>query len=129
MDVADRDHVRCLEFFTARAEELVVPAPVLVELAWLASSRLGISPFEAFLGDISGGSVRVTDLVLDDYWRVGQLMRQYSDLPLDFVDAAVLAVTERLREPELVTLDHRHFSVVRPKHVPYLTLQPSLAQD
>jgi hypothetical protein len=28
----------------------------------------------------------------------------------------------------LVTLDHRHFSVVRPKHVPFLTLQPFLRQ-
>jgi predicted nucleic acid-binding protein len=73
--------------------------------------------------------VRVIDLTLDDYRRALQLMVQYSDLPLDFVDAAVLAVTERLREPELVTLDHRHFSVVRPGHIPYLTLQPSFVGD
>ncbi len=40
------------------------------------------------------------------------------------VDAAVLAVVERLNEPKLGTLDHRHFSVVRPRHVDALRLLP-----
>jgi hypothetical protein len=46
------------------------------------------------------------------------------DLGLGFVDPAVLAVTERFREPKLATLDHRHFSVVRPGHANALELLP-----
>jgi predicted nucleic acid-binding protein len=126
MDLADQDHEVCVTFFESRAEPLVVPAPVLVELAWLALSRLGLEPFEALLADISDGSVWVIDLTRDDYERVSELLRRYSDLPLDFVDAAVLAVVERLGERELVTLDHRHFSIVRPRHVASLTLNPSI---
>ena len=38
----------------------------------------------------------------------------YADLRVGFVDAAVLAVVERLRETKLATLDHRRFSVMRP---------------
>jgi len=36
----------------------------------------------------------------------------------------VIALTERLALEEVATLDHRHFSVVRPKHVEALTLLP-----
>ena len=41
-----------------------------------------------------------------------------------FVDAAVLAVTARLDEPKLATLDHRHFRALRPRHVDALQLLP-----
>jgi hypothetical protein len=36
----------------------------------------------------------------------------------------VLAAVERLGEPKLATLDHRHFSVMRPRHVEALELLP-----
>jgi uncharacterized protein len=41
-----------------------------------------------------------------------------------FVDAAVLAVVERLGEPKLATLDVKHFATMRPRHVGALTLLP-----
>jgi len=55
---------------------------------------------------------------------VEELLDIYADLRVGFVDAAVLAVTERLRETKLATLDHRHFSVMRPRHVDALELLP-----
>ncbi len=52
------------------------------------------------------------------------LLRQYADLPLEFVDAAVVAVAERLEQTRVATLDHRHFSVVKPLHCERFTLVP-----
>jgi hypothetical protein len=40
------------------------------------------------------------------------------------VDASVVVLTERLELCEVATLDHRDFSVVRPRHTPALTLLP-----
>jgi predicted nucleic acid-binding protein len=51
-------------------------------------------------------------------------MDQYADLPLGVVDAAVVATAERLGVTEVATLDRRHFTVVRPRHTPTLTLLP-----
>jgi predicted nucleic acid-binding protein len=48
----------------------------------------------------------------------------YLDLPLGIVDAAVVAVAERLNLTEVATIDHRHFTVVRPRHVEAFTLLP-----
>lgn len=42
---------------------------------------------------------------------------RYADADIGFVDAAVLAVVERLNEPKLATLDHRRFGALRPRHV------------
>jgi predicted nucleic acid-binding protein len=49
---------------------------------------------------------------------------KYADLPLGTVDDSVIAITERLKLTEVATLDRRHFSVVRPDHIPALTLLP-----
>ena len=80
--------------------------------------------FLAFLADVEAGRVRVAELERVDYIRIGQLIERYIDLPLGFVDAAVLAVVERFGERRLATLDHRHFSVVRSRHVASLELLP-----
>lgn len=55
---------------------------------------------------------------------MAELVLRYADLPLGTTDAAVIALTERLRLPEVATLDRRHFSVVRPNHVDSLALLP-----
>jgi uncharacterized protein len=52
-------------------------------------------------------------------------MDSYADMDLSFVDASVIALTEHLREPKIATLDHRHFSAVRPSHVKALQLLPT----
>jgi uncharacterized protein len=126
MDRADQDHTACAHLLMSNHEPVVVPGPVLVELDWLASSRLGPTAFLSMLTDIREGAVRVVDLTRDDYQRVHELCRDFADLPLGFVDAAVLAVVERLGEQKLATLDHRHFRIVRPRHTPSLVLLPEV---
>jgi predicted nucleic acid-binding protein len=79
----------------------------------------------ASLDDIGQGAYRVEELTETDYRRVRKLTDRYADLDLGFVDAAVLAVVERLGELKLATLDHRHFTVVRPRHADGLELLPA----
>jgi predicted nucleic acid-binding protein len=43
---------------------------------------------------------------------------------LGAVDASVVATAERLGERQVMTLDRRHFSVVRPQHAEALELLP-----
>lgn len=125
LDRADRDDPRCRRLIEESSEVLVVPAPVLPELDYLVAERLGTGPMLAFLRDIERGAYRVQDLEPDDYTRVTEIIDRYADNDVGFVDAAVFAMTERLREPKLATLDVRHFSVLRPMHVDSLELLPA----
>jgi uncharacterized protein len=100
LDRDDADHESCRRLIEATNEMPLVPAPVLVEVDYWMHTRL--RP--------------------EDYARVRQLCDQYADSDVGFVDAAVLAIVERLDEPKPATLDHRHLGLLRPRHVSALTL-------
>lgn len=58
-------------------------------------------------------------------WRASRnSFEQYVSLPLGIVDAAVITIAERLNLAEVATVDRKHFSVVRPRHVPAFSLLP-----
>lgn len=78
----------------------------------------------ALLSDITTGNFQVADLELEDFFRVAEIAAHYADARIGFVDAAVLAIVERLGETKLATLDRRHFSLLRPRHVEALRLLP-----
>ncbi len=124
LDRSDVDHGACRRLFETSDEPLVIPAPVLVEVDYWIHSRLHPGVLVALLRDIESGAYRVEDLVRTDYRRVRELCDQYADSDIGFVDAAVFAVVERLGESRVATLDHRHFGMMRPRHVDALTLLP-----
>lgn len=124
LDRSDADHAACRRLIENATEPLVVPAPVLVEVAYWTERRLGTGAWLALLDDVAAGAFVVEDLTLADYRRVRELCDRYADADVGFVDAAVLAVVERLAEPKLATLDRRHFGTLRPRHVDALALLP-----
>ena len=124
LDRSDRDHVACRSLIERAAEPLVVPAPVLVEVDYLAHERLGPGAFVALLADIESGAYRVADLEPADYTRIRELCDRCADADIGFVDAAVFAVVERMGEPKLATLDRRHFALLRPRHRDSIELLP-----
>jgi hypothetical protein len=124
LDRRDAAHVACRRLLEDTSEQLVIPAPVLVETDYWIRKWMHPGVLVALLDDITAGAYAVEDLLAVDYARVRQLCDRYADADIGFVDAAVLAITERLDEPKLATLDHRHFSVLRPRHVDSLRLLP-----
>ena len=124
LDRSDADHAACRQLIETADEPLIVPAPVLVEVDYWIHTRLHIGVLVALLDDIVSGAYRVEGLLADDYLRIRELCDGYADADVGFVDAAVLAVVERLNEPKLATLDHRHFGILRPRHVEALRLIP-----
>ncbi len=124
LDRADAAHLACRRLIDEADELLVIPAPVLGEVDYLINRRLHVGVLTALLDDVIAGAYTIEDLDPADYSRVRDLCDQYADSDLGFVDAAVLAIVERLGEPKLATLDHRHFGMLRPRHVDALTLLP-----
>jgi predicted nucleic acid-binding protein len=122
LDATDPDHERCVELLVGSTEPRVVPVCVLVEVECLV--RPWPEAFAALLADFESGAFELVDLPPRWLQRAGELVDRYRDLPLGLVDASVIAATEMLDEPKVATLDHRHFTVVRPAHVDTLTLVP-----
>jgi uncharacterized protein len=87
--------------------------------------RLGGSKAEsAFLRSLQGEVFNVLAPTTSDWGRMADLVETYADLPLGTADASVIATAERLSIITVVTLDQRHFRVVRPRHAEAFTLLP-----
>jgi len=122
LDATDPDHERCAALLRDTREPRVVPVCVLVEVEYLL--RPWPQALTALLADFDAGAFELLDLPTRWLLRSGELIERYRDLPLGLVDATVIAATEMLGETKVATLDHRHFSVVRPSHAPALELLP-----
>jgi len=106
------------------AEDLYVPATVLVEVDYWVLKLLGPDAWTIFLEDLALGAYHLQNLDEIDFKRAGELERDYINVDLGLVDASVIALCERLGEEKVATLDRRDFSVVRPAHCEYLHLLP-----
>lgn len=122
--VDDPDHERCARWFAATPATLVVPDLVIAEVCYLLASGARANVETAFLDSLIGSRLRVEHITDADIQRAAALVRTYADFPLGVVDAAVVAIAERLRVTEVATLDRRHFSTVRPTHVSAFELVP-----
>jgi predicted nucleic acid-binding protein len=97
---------------------------VIPEVTYLLATGARASVEAAFLRSLTSGQLVIEHVDSADLERAAELVETYSDLPLGTVDAAVVAIAERLGASKIATLDRRHFTVVRPIHVPAFELLP-----
>lgn len=110
LDRRDPDHDAVAASLRSDPGPFVVPAGILAEVAYLVEGRLGAVAMDALLVDLESGAYSL-DCGDDDLPRVRELTTGYSDLPLGYADAAVVACAER-NGGRVLTLDERHFGVV-----------------
>lgn len=121
-DRRDGWHVRTRDYLRTHRQTLLAPVTVLPEVAYLLRERLGASAEEAFVASLAHGEVAVEPLGQADLKRTKALMSAYDQI--GFVDASIVAISERLKLETLATTDRRHFGIVRPSHIERLTLVP-----
>lgn len=108
-DRSDAWHRRARTLVEKEQRGLILPAPVIPEVDHLLGQRLGSKSRLTFYAGIIEGYYLVADLPRDGYARVADLNRQFADLELGFVDAAVAALAEALGLSRVATTDRRHF--------------------
>lgn len=110
-NAADPDHSRCLEVLRRADLHLVISAPCVAEVAYLLGRRLGAAVEARFVASLAAFEVLAPEG--PEWLRVGDLVSRYGSLPLGTVDATVVVLAERFATEWVVTLDRRHFEVVR----------------
>jgi hypothetical protein len=125
-DADDRWHTASTELLASYpSDQLILPAPVIPETGWMIAAVLGPTTEAAFLASVAAGDFTITDLTPVDWERVAELVERYADMNLGTVDAAVVAVAERLNITTLATINPRDFRVVRPAHCDAVELLPT----
>jgi uncharacterized protein len=107
-----------------RQQPIWLPQTVLAEVAYLLGRDAGINTVVAFLNGLPKSRFRLMALTdLDLQW-VAEILAQYADSRIDFVDASVMAVAERYGITQVLTLDQRDFRLFHPRHCQAFELLP-----
>lgn len=120
----DKNYLSVIDVISNLKEQLVLPMTVLPEINYLIASRLGHHKMRQFLAELVKSNVIIEGITKTDLERVTQILNQYSDSELDFVDATIIAIAERMNITKILTLDRRDFSMVRPQHCTYFEILP-----
>ena len=124
-DRRDRNHVRSVGFLhTLMSASLLLPTSVLPEVCYLLHSRLGHTAMRRFLSGLVASDIELESVRAADMERVTEILAQYADARLDFTDAAIVALAERLNVTYILTFDRRDFTIVRPQHCDFFELFP-----
>ena len=115
-DRGDAYHVRSREFFRINREPLMTTYPVLVESVHLMFKRIGVAKTLAWVDALHVQGVGVYAMTAAHLPRLGVLMHQYRDLPMDLADASLVLLAEELGEGRIVSSDERDFHAYRWKN-------------
>ncbi len=120
----DQLHEAVTEAFEQTPGPWLLPSPALTEISYLLAKFQGQEALAAFLETLPTSSLLLVEPERGDYGRAAELIRQYQDAPLDFVDSVIVAVAERLNVTTILTVDRRHFHMVRPRHCKAFNILP-----
>ena len=109
-DKDDKYHQKALKFIKGFKGELVSNYPVITEVTHLLdfSVRVQID----FLRWVCSGGIIIADIPGEDLLRIIELTEKYSDLPMDFADASLVVLCERLKIRDIASVD-RDFGIYR----------------
>jgi predicted nucleic acid-binding protein len=121
---SDKNRQRCLRVFEA-ATYIYLPQSVLNEVCYFLTQTGGNRAASGFLKHLPQTKYILISLERWDIARTGELLDAYADTRVDFVDATVVAVAERLNISYVFTLDRRDFQIVRPSHKSHFEIMPA----
>jgi predicted nucleic acid-binding protein len=105
-------------------KQILLPQTVLAEVAYLVGRNAGSTTLVAFLKGLSASRFILVALTDQDLVRVAEILDEYADSRIDFVDASVMAIAERFDIKRILTLDQRDFRLFRPQHCDCFEILP-----
>ena len=113
-DADERDHDAVSRVIDDATESLVVSPFVIAELDYLVGSRLGVRIELATLRELASGAWDLATIGAGDLASVCAVIEHYADQDIGVADASNVVLADRHGTHTIVTLDRRHFDVLRP---------------
>jgi predicted nucleic acid-binding protein len=113
LDRSEPRHAACAGVVQAADVPLLLSPFVLAELDYLLGSRVGARAQIALLDEVVRGAYRLEPFGPSDVVLARKVMARYATLPLRLADASIVVLADRYGTKDILTLDERHFRVVR----------------
>jgi predicted nucleic acid-binding protein len=107
-------HAEVAEVIEASPEPVAVSPYVVAELDYLVATRVGVDAELAMLAELGSGAYELATFGSDDLQRARAVIERYRDQAIGVADASLVVLADRWRTRDVLTLDHRHFGILRP---------------
>jgi predicted nucleic acid-binding protein len=125
-DASEPDHSAVSEAIGAITDLLVVSPYVVAELDYLVAIRHGVGAELAVLDELTGGAWELAGFGVEELARARSVIAKYRGQEIGVADASNVVLAERYRTRTIVTLDRRHFDVLRPVGGGRFTVLPAV---
>lgn len=112
LDSDEAEHAAAKEVVDAAAVIVLSPF-VLAELDYLVMRRVGVRAQLALLAQVADRAYDLATLTHDDIAAMHTLCRRFEDQEIGVTDASVAILAHRHATDAVLTLDERHFRVLR----------------
>jgi predicted nucleic acid-binding protein len=122
----DPHHTAVVEVVDGLTEPMTVSPFVVAELDYLVMSRLGIDAEVAVLRELSGGALDIAEGDPPSIVAAMAVILRYRDQSIGLADAHQVVIAQQRHDRDILTLDRRHFDVLRPLQGGRFHLHPTL---
>lgn len=112
-DQGEPAHDAVAEIIDGADGPLVLSPFVLAELDYLLLTRHGTHAEQVVLDEIASGAWIIAEFDHERLRKAAEVVRAYADVPIGLTDASLVVLAHEYRTDRVVTLDRRHFSVLR----------------
>ncbi|MBW4632198.1 MAG: PIN domain-containing protein [Iphinoe sp. HA4291-MV1] len=109
-NAADNYHSQVRDFFARCTSDLVTTVGCVTEVMYFLAPNSRVQ--NEFLLHLATHVYECESLLPQDFTRIAELNAQYADLPGDFADLSLIAISERLDISAIATLD-KDFDIYR----------------
>lgn len=113
LDGSDAHHAAAADTMSAEPGPFVVSPYVLAEVDHLLGTRRDVAAELAALRELSEGAWELPGFEPTDLQRAADVIERYLDQEIGLADASLVVLSDRYKTDRLLTLDHRHFRVLR----------------
>ena len=99
-----------------------ISSPVIPEACYMLNKKFGPVIEIKFLEEIISVNLQIEILKFPDILRITEILKKYKSLNIGFVDGSIVAIAERLKINQILTLDNKHFSSMVPMGFDYFEI-------
>jgi len=108
------DHEAVSGVIDSNDELLVVSPYVVAELDYLIAKRIGVDAELKVLRELSSGAWELADVGVAELELATSIIEKYRNQDIGVADASMVVLADRYHTRRIVSLDRRHFDVLRP---------------
>lgn len=111
----DQDHEICLnKMRLLKGRRLATSLAIVTETLYLLD--FSVENQGKFLHFMAAPIITILELTSEELLAIARLMKKYRDCPMDFGDATLVVLANRLKTRHVMTLDRHDFGIYRNDH-------------